>query len=235
MSEHNYILCIETATTVCSVALVDNGRMLTVKEVNEPNIHASALTVFIDEMLSYAGVSLQELSAVAVSKGPGSYTGLRIGVSVAKGICYALDLPLVAVESLEAMAVGFVKQKDLMGNDVVLCPMIDARRMEVYTTMYGGGLSLLKATHALIVDEHSFEIWTAQGKTVWLFGNGADKFSALFAENDGVEVVEGFQSSASFMTEIAEQKYRQGAFEDVAYFEPFYLKDFVATTPKRLV
>lgn len=236
MTDHQYILCIETATPVCSVALVNHGTLVARREANEPNIHASSLTLFIEEVVRTAGITLGELSAVAVSKGPGSYTGLRIGVSVAKGICYALDLPLIAVNTLEAMAFGFVQHElKIWSEDILLCPMIDARRMEVYTAIYGESFSTLKNVHALIVDEHTFDAQVEKEKTMLLFGSGADKFKDLFAAHDKIRVVEGFQNSASFMINIATDRYSQAVFEDMAYFEPFYLKDFVATTPKKLV
>lgn len=237
MSDHHYILCIETATTVCSVALFDKGGEVCRKEANEANVHASALTVFINEVIQTAQISLRDLSAVAVGKGPGSYTGLRIGVSVAKGICYALDIPLIAVDTLRAMASGFIhSDHDVWGGrDAVFCPMIDARRLEVYTTVLDGHLSVLEKTRALIVDANTFDTWVNSGCDVVLFGNGADKFAEMFDHHETIHVVPGFQNSAAFMMGPVLEKFHRGEFEDVAYFEPFYLKDFVATTPKKLV
>lgn len=232
MTENTYILQIETATPVCSVAISKNGETIAQVEADGPNLHASYLTLFIEEALEKADVSRKDLHAVAVSKGPGSYTGLRIGVSTAKGLCYALDLPLIAVNTLEAMAHGFVRQKDNLADiSSILVPMIDARRMEVYMAEYNEQLQCMKETAACIIDENSFANQTRDRYYI-LFGSGADKFETLFENRADVQVKMGFRNAASFFDRLAFQKFRQGAFEDVVYFEPYYLKDFIATTPK---
>lgn len=223
------ILQIETATTVCSVALANRGELIAVKEVNERNVHAEVITVFIDELLNNAGVKYSELDAIAVSSGPGSYTGLRIGVSTAKGLCYALDKPLIAVETLEAMASGFAAKSNYA--DTLLCPMIDARRMEVYTALFDSVGNTLKPTAAEIIDEHSFSSELKQSKIVF-FGDGAAKCRDVLSQNSNTIIVDDFYNSAAHLTQKAYQKYLAGQFEDVAYFEPFYLKDFLVTAKK---
>lgn len=234
MSDQHYILCIETATSTCSVSLSNRSELLGLKESREPNMHASALTVFIQELVADCGITFDSISAIAVSKGPGSYTGLRIGVSVAKGLCYALDIPLISVNSLLAMAQGYLSDNTGSAKNRVLCPMIDARRMEVYVATFDGHLKELEETKALIVNESSFDRWTNKGQQATLFGSGADKLDLIFAEHDQVEVVLGFQNSAAHMVPLAWHKFDHQSFEDIAYFEPFYLKDFVATTPKKM-
>lgn len=230
-----YILHIDTTTTVCSVALADGMELIAVCEVDEPNVHAAKLTLFIEQVLLEAGVSLSQLQAISVSKGPGSYTGLRIGVSVAKGLCYALDIPLLAVDTLYAMALSFVKNEATGHSDRLLyCPMIDARRMEVFTGFYDAMGVGIAAVHALIVDRQSFSAFTAKGKRVVLFGPGADKLSVLFEEDEAIEIIPGIRCSAQNMIEEGARKYGVSDFEDIAYFEPFYLKDFLATKPKKL-
>ncbi|PJJ84160.1 tRNA (adenosine(37)-N6)-threonylcarbamoyltransferase complex dimerization subunit type 1 TsaB [Mucilaginibacter auburnensis] len=223
------ILQIETATTVCSVALANRGELIAVKEVNERNVHAEVITVFIDELLNKAGIKYGELDAIAVSSGPGSYTGLRIGVSTAKGLCYALSKPLIAVETLEAMASGFAAEGNY--TDALMCPMIDARRMEVYTALFDAAGNTIKPTAAEIIDEHSFTTELQQNKIVF-FGDGAAKCRRILSQSSNAVIVEDFYNSAAHLTQKAYQKYQAGQFEDVAYFEPFYLKDFLVTTKK---
>jgi len=230
MSTH-YILQIETATQVCSAALSANGKTMACIDVDEPNVHASRLTLLVQELLQKTGLAISDLSAVAVSKGPGSYTGLRIGVSTAKGLCYAADLPLIGVDTLAGMATGFASQSQLDRN-ALLCPMVDARRMEVYTAVFDGHVQPIAPAAAVIVGPQSFE-YLGLGKRIMLFGSGADKLDAIFSEDKQIEVVTGFKNSASHLSRLADQAYRKESFENVAYFEPFYLKDFVATTPKQ--
>lgn len=230
MSPH-YILQLETATQVCSAALSANGEKLANIDVDEANVHASRLTLIVEELLRKTGLVFNDLSAVAVSKGPGSYTGLRIGVSTAKGLCYATNLPLIGIDTLAGMAAGFLTANG-SDNDVRLCPMVDARRMEVYTATFDHRLSLLTPPQASIIDTHSFDGGEPNQRLV-LFGNGADKFRSLFAEHERIEVVTGFKNSAVHLSQLAYQAFLEGRFADVAYFEPYYLKDFVATTPKR--
>ncbi len=230
-----YILSIETATNQCSVSLSNQGQPFLEVRGEEANLHASKLTLFIQELLDKAGLRFKQLSAIAVSMGPGSYTGLRIGVSTAKGLCYALDIPLIANNTLEALAIGFIQKNLIDVNDkTLLLPMIDARRREVYTAFYRTDGTLFKETAALIIDEKSFDSYLDEGYKLILFGSGADKFVPTFEEEDRIQVIEGFDSFAVFQDSMSFLKFQNGNFEDVAYFEPFYLKDFVASTPKKI-
>jgi len=229
MSNH-HILQIETATQVCSVAVSNNGETISFRDVNESNIHASRLTVLITEVLKEVGLGFEDLAAVAVSKGPGSYTGLRIGVSTAKGLCYATDLPLIGVDTLVSMAEGFRDfYPDVAQRYTQLCPMIDARRMEVYLAVYNQAIQLKRPVSAVVMDAQSFNTLDT-GQRIALFGSGADKLKELFSANDQVDVIPGFLNSARFLSHTAYQAFLAGEFADVAYFEPYYLKDFVATT-----
>ncbi len=228
----HYILQLETATPVCGVALSADGETIAFRDVEEPNAHAARLTLSIDAVLTEAGLSFADLAAIAVGKGPGSYTGLRIGVSVAKGLCYAADLPLIGVPTLAAMAHGFAAaHPDLVGGGHWLCPMVDARRMEVFSGCYDQLLEPTVPPAALVVEAHTFDDYAFDDKIV-LFGSGADKLEALFAGNVRVDVVPGFKNSATHLGRLAYQAWLAGDFADVAYFEPYYLKDFVATTPR---
>ena len=225
------ILCLETATPVCSVAINDGSKTLALRECKGQNAHSEKITIFIKEVLDEVGVGYSQLDAVAVSKGPGSYTGLRIGVSTAKGVCYAAGLPLMAVDTLHAMAVGMREKLGTeLQHDDLLIPMIDARRMEVYCAIFDAEMYPLKGTEALVVDEHSFDD-LLDGHRLWLFGDGAPKLKALFKENSKIQVVEDFSPSAAFMASLSDQALKAKDFVDVAYFEPFYLKDFVAGKP----
>lgn len=225
------ILSIETSTTVCSVALTRDGSTLATQKLFLEKSHSTLLTVVIDTLLAHTEVKKEDLSAIAVSKGPGSYTGLRIGVSTAKGLCYALDKPLIAVNTLHAMAQE-VSQYASKGE--WLCPMLDARRMEVYTSLFNSDLDEIQETRALVLDENSFSE-TLQKNNVLFFGNGSDKFRDLISTNDRVHFIAGVTPSASAVGILATDLLKADEFEDVAYFEPFYLKDFVATRPKKLL
>ena len=229
------ILCLETATTTCSVALNDGPKTLALRECQGQNAHSEKITTFIKEVLDEAGVGYDRLDAVAVSKGPGSYTGLRIGVSTAKGICYAADLPLMAVDTLHAMAYGM---RDRLGAELqpgdLLVPMIDARRMEVYSAVFDADLHRVKDTEALVFDDPSpLSTLNSQLSTsrMWLFGDGAPKLQSLFSGHPEIRIIDGFAPSAAFMATLSDQALKAGDFVDVAYFEPFYLKDFVAGKP----
>lgn len=224
------ILQIETATAVCSCSLSLNGEEVAVRELNEANVHIEKLTLLIEEVLSVVGNALEDLDAVAVSMGPGSYTGLRIGVSTAKGLCYALDIPLISVNTLDAMASGFIEKHAQAYGKYLICPMIDARRREVYSAIYTSDLTKVEPVAARIIDENSFQ---DVSNTLVLFGDGAEKFTDTFLGDEKVVVFNGFVNSAQYLTKIAYQKAMQQDFEDVAYFEPFYLKDFVPTQPKK--
>ena len=227
----NLILLIETATTTCSVALAENGRILSKKELNERNIHASHITLFIDEVMHRAEKAYTDLNAVAVSQGPGSYTGLRIGVSTAKGLCFALDIPLIAVSTLHAMAVGILETISIQDEQTLLCPMIDARRMEVYTALFDTNLVEVENTQAKILDETSFDAYL-ENHTILFFGDGAEKCKSLYGYRSNARFVD-FENAASHLSALAEQKLKTGKIEDVAYFEPYYLKDFMPTKPNK--
>ena len=225
------ILCLETATPVCSVALNDGCCTIALRETEGQNAHSEKITNFIREAMETANIDYRQLDAVAVSKGPGSYTGLRIGVSTAKGICYAADLPLMAIDTLEAMAYGM---KEKLGSQIaendLLIPMIDARRMEVYAAIFDAHLNKIEDTAALVIDENSFEE-LRKTHHLWLFGDGAPKLSKVFENQPNVTVIDGFKPSAAYMRPLAGKALLNKDFVDVAYFEPFYLKDFIAGKP----
>ena len=225
------ILCLETATPVCSVALNSACCTLAMRETEGQNAHSEKITNFIREVMEEAKIDYPQLDAVAVSQGPGSYTGLRIGVSTAKGICYAADLPLMAIDTLEAMAYGMKdKLGSQIGSDDFLVPMIDARRMEVYASVFDANLNRINDTAALVIDENSFEDLRKDHR-LWLFGDGAPKLSKLFENQPNINIIDGFKPSAAYMKVLAERALQQQQFVDVAYFEPFYLKDFIAGKP----
>ena len=222
------ILQIETATTSCSIALAKNGELISFKQVDQRNIHAEVITRFIEDLINEAAVTYNDIDAVAVSCGPGSYTGLRIGVSTAKGLCFALDKPLIAIETLEAMAFGLINNyKEFVDDGTLLCPMIDARRMEVYTAIFNANGDRLQETSASIIDEQSFSDLLA-GKKILFFGDGAEKCRAILGTNPNAVFIPDFVNSAAYLTQKAFDKFRNAEFVDVAYFEPFYLKEFIA-------
>lgn len=225
------ILCLETATTTCSVALNEGSRTLASRECKGQNAHSEKITTFIKEVLEETGLRYDQLDAVAVSKGPGSYTGLRIGVSTAKGICYAADLPLLAVDTLHALAYQMHERLGaaIQPNDLFV-PMIDARRMEVYCSVFYATLNRVSDTKALVVDEDAFAD-LEPGHRLWLFGDGAPKLAPLFVNHPAIHIVDDVLPSAAFMASLSDQALKAGDFVDVAYFEPFYLKDFVAGKP----
>ena len=225
------IHCLETATPVCSVALNDTCCTLALRETEGQNAHSEKITNFIREVMETAKIDYKQLDAVAVSQGPGSYTGLRIGVSTAKGICYAADLPLMAINTLEAMAYG-MKEKlgsQLSENDLLI-PMIDARRMEVYAAIFDANLNKIEDTAAMVIDENAFEN-LRKDHHLWLFGDGAPKLSKLFENQPTITIIDGFKPSAAYMRPLADSALQEHKFVDVAYFEPFYLKDFIAGKP----
>jgi len=221
------ILHIETATQVCSVALSAGGELTQIRESREKNSHSATITVFIEEVMKRAGIPFSALDAISVSMGPGSYTGLRIGVSTAKGICYGLDRPLIAVGTLHAMAAGMISRNPgTPALPVLLCPMIDARRMEVYTALYSPDLNLFREIRAEIINESSFAGELDQHQ-VWFFGDGAEKCRPLLGNHPNARFAEDFHPSAAFMISLAEEKFKRSEFENVVYFEPYYLKDFI--------
>lgn len=224
-----YILQIETSTTTCSVALSLNGECIAYKELQERNIHASSITVFIQDVLNKAGIEFNQLVAVAVAKGPGSYTGLRIGVSTAKGLCYALDVPLIAINTLDMMVAGFLSQNPTFKGFVV--PMLDARRMEVYTGIWNNEGQVVEETSAKIIDE-TFLSELLDSSKVAFIGDGSAKFSEISQHANAEFYLETDYNSARNLSKIAYKALQNKYFEDVAYFEPFYLKDFMVTQPK---
>lgn len=227
------ILQIETSSNVCSVALAQKGVCIDEYNIVEPNMHATKLTLLIESILKRNGLLFSDLSAIAVSMGPGSYTGLRIGVSSAKGLCYALDKPLIGISTLQSMFEGYKGgcSHDLSAK-VLYCPMIDARRMEVYSCLLDNNGNAIVPTAANIIDEHSFLDYLHEYKEIHLFGTGADKLKALFGNNRQIVIKPDFQSTAAYMSALAYDAFVCGSFEDTAYFEPYYLKDFIPTAPK---
>ncbi|WP_432412661.1 tRNA (adenosine(37)-N6)-threonylcarbamoyltransferase complex dimerization subunit type 1 TsaB [Rasiella sp. SM2506] len=211
------VLCIETATTNCSVALSVNGSVIAFREDSDKNYsHAEQLHVFIEEILAEVKLDKANLDAIAVSKGPGSYTGLRIGVSAVKGLCYALEIPLISIPTLAVLA-------SQVNSAATVVPMLDARRMEVYAAVYAEEKEIRK-TRAEILNETSFAEYLQAGKVVFI-GNGVEKFKTL-CQHPNAEFITDALPSAKQMAVLAEKKYTDKLFEDVAYFEPYYLKDF---------
>lgn len=226
------ILNIETSTDVCSTALTCDGEVLFNRENYKSMSHASSLGGYVQEALSEAKSRHLTLDAVAVSRGPGSYTGLRIGVSEAKGLCFGLDVPLIAVDTLAVMACAVMFRKNI-DETALLCPMIDARRMEVYSAVYDRALNPVKPVSAEIIDANSYADILA-GRPVLFFGNGAEKCRDVIV-GEHAHFIDGIHPLASDMMALSEMAFRQSRFENVAYFEPFYLKEFVATKPKNKV
>jgi tRNA threonylcarbamoyladenosine biosynthesis protein TsaB len=231
------ILLIESATEVCSAAISFNGNVIAVREKTEEFRHSELLTVFIGHLLQETGITSRELDAVCVSRGPGSYTGLRIGVSVAKGICYATGIPLISVSSLQSMtgfvAANVVQLTGITGFDGLLCPMLDARRMEIYTALFDRNCVQITDITAQIIQGSSFSA-ELETTCIIFYGNGAAKCKKVI-QHPNAYFPEGVYASARFMSEMAEEKYNKQLFENIAYFEPFYLKNFVATIPKNKV
>ncbi|MCB4799296.1 tRNA (adenosine(37)-N6)-threonylcarbamoyltransferase complex dimerization subunit type 1 TsaB [Neotamlana laminarinivorans] len=224
MSTH--ILNIETATTNCSVSVSKNGETIALIEDNDKGYsHAERLHVYIDEVLMKASITTQDLNAIAVSKGPGSYTGLRIGVSTAKGLSFSLNIPLISVPTLTALA------HQVKTSEGVIVAMLDARRMEVYSAIFDSSFNQIRETQAQILDENAFAENLKAGK-VYFIGNGVEKTKTLI-DNQNAIFIEGKLPSANEMSLIAFKKYEEEKFEDVAYFEPYYLKDFVAIKSKK--
>ncbi len=220
----SYILNIETATRNCSVAIAKDGKTIICKEIAEIGYsHAEKLHVFIDEILQETNLTSKDLSAIAVSQGPGSYTGLRIGVSAAKGLCFALDIPLISVDTLQVLA----SQAKTKG---IIIPMIDARRMEVYSAIFDSKLEKTRAVQAEILDENSF---SGIDETVFFVGDCSEKAKTVLKKDNFIFLDEIVFPSAKEMSPLSYDKFINNNFEDVAYFEPFYLKDFMITTSSK--
>ena len=227
------ILNIETSTDVCSVAISDSGQVIFNKEDHSGPNHAVKLGVYVDEALDFLDSHGLPLEAVAVSCGPGSYTGLRIGVSMAKGICYGRGVKLIAVPTLELMAVPVLLGEHPEDEDALIVPMLDARRMEVYAEVLDRALKVVRPIQADIVDTDTYKEYLDQHH-VYFFGNGAAKCMETI-NHPNAHLVEGIEPLAKNMAPLAEKRFVEGKFEDVAYFVPFYLKDFVAKMPKKLI
>ena len=223
------ILSIETGTDICSVALANDGELMALRESDEGRDHAKKVALFVDELLRETGVQPSDLDAIAVGKGPGSYTGLRIGVSFAKGMCYALDIPLIAIGSLDALTevaredydAGILDIEEEEWAKAKLCPLVDARRMEVYAEVFDNEGKALTDVVAEVVTEDSFKEWR-KDKFV-IFGNGAKKCTELLSDAIFVDIA----PSARGIVRLAEESFKAQKFEDLAYFEPFYLKEFL--------
>ncbi len=231
------ILSIDTSTTSCSVALHRDGTLLGNYELFTERTSSAMLTTLIDQVVQHTGFSLPQLDAIAVAKGPGSYTGLRIGVSTAKGLCFSLDKPLIAVNTLQAMAeqVRPFYATQALAKPILICPMIDARRMEVYCALFDTDGNETAPTSAKIIDEASFTGELA-GHTLVFVGDGAAKCRPVLGNHpDALFPETVILPSARQIGRLATEAYRQGEFEDVVSFEPFYLKDFMATTPRKLL
>jgi tRNA threonylcarbamoyladenosine biosynthesis protein TsaB len=244
------ILHLETATNICSVALSGNGKTLSIRDSSIRNSHSSVLTTLIEEVCTDAGAGIEDIDAVAVSEGPGSYTGLRIGVASAKGLCFSLDKPLIAIPTLKAMAVGMIDvryETQVPSTEyrvpsteyripsteyrVLYCPMLDARRMEVYCGFYDINGDEVRETRAEIIDENSFA-GLLEDNVILFAGEGATKCKNLLKKNINARFLDDFKASAEYMITLAEVAFSNQKFEDLAYFEPFYLKDFVAGKPR---
>jgi tRNA threonylcarbamoyladenosine biosynthesis protein TsaB len=220
------ILNIETATKNCSVSIADKGEILVLKELNDLNYsHAEKLHPFINSALKEAEVDINQIDAVAVSKGPGSYTGLRIGVSAAKGICFAIDKPLISIETLTSLSTS------ISVDEGVIVPMLDARRMEVYVAVFSADNKAAREIKAEIIDAHSFSDYLEKGN-VYFLGDGAPKCQPILTHKNAIFVADKFPSAKEMAT-LSFEKFQQHQFEDVAYFEPFYLKDFLVVPEKK--
>lgn len=221
------ILSIETSTKVSSVALHREGTLVAAQSIHVQNSHSEILVPSIKYLCEISNVAINHIEAVAISKGPGSYTGLRIGTSTAKGLCYGLDIPLISVNTLEAMGYGI---KNYFDQEHLLCPMLDARRMEVYCLIMKTNGLISSETEAKVIDESSFGNILREHKTVF-FGPGAAKCKPVLAHQPNAVFIDDFHPSARHLGAIAWKKFHENQFEDLAYFEPFYLKDFIAKKP----
>ena len=226
------ILNIDTATRNCSVALSKDNELISIRQTKVENSHSSMLTVFIEEILKENKIKPSDLDAIAVSMGPGSYTGLRIGVSTAKGLCYGISKPLISLNTLKIMAFGMIRKYN--DSKTLYCPMIDARRMEIYTALFDSQLKEIEKTSALIIDSETFSSILKTNKVVF-FGDGAAKCKDLYKDNSNAIFIDDFEISAEYMISLSNAKFFANEFENTIYFEPYYLKDFVGTTPKEIL
>ncbi|NJN43018.1 MAG: tRNA (adenosine(37)-N6)-threonylcarbamoyltransferase complex dimerization subunit type 1 TsaB [Flammeovirgaceae bacterium] len=224
------ILNIETSSSGCSIALHNKGELMAFTELNQPQSAASRLAVMINDILNLNGLKAKSLDAVAVSKGPGSYTGLRIGVSTAKGMCLAVKIPLISVDTLPLMA---RQVAPLYSGDFLFCPMLDARRMEVYTMLLNSKFDILEKVNAKVLDENSYDEWLTKNRILF-FGDGSTKYIDVL-KNERAVFIPDVKPSAAKMGEVSFLKFANNEFEDLRTFEPFYLKDFVVKKPKQIV
>lgn len=226
----NYILAIETATKHCSVGISKNGELISLIEQNEDNYtHAENIHPFLQRALEEASITPSALSAISVSKGPGSYTGLRIGVSAAKGLCYALNIPLIGIETLDVLALA-IQKNTTVNEKSIICPVIDARRMEVFTRWYTKDLKPINQVHAAIIEENTTVEWN--NANLIIGGDGAEKLEDILPN---ANIINGMLPSAKYQLELANKAFQNSLFESTAYFEPYYLKDFIAGKPKKLI
>jgi tRNA threonylcarbamoyladenosine biosynthesis protein TsaB len=226
------IVCLETATTLCSVALCDDNGVISLRE-DDSRSHASLVTVFIEEILKENGLKVNDLGAVAVSKGPGSYTGLRIGVSVAKGMAFGAGIPLIGIETTLSMCNGMIMKGYGADKESLFCPMLDARRMEVYYAVYDNSGNKIKDISAEIITGNSFKSFP-ESKKIIFFGDGAMKCREVINRENAV-FADDFMISAAHMQKPVFKAFKEQKFEDIAYFEPFYLKDFITTVSRKNV
>ena len=229
------ILNIETSTNVCSVSLSENESVLASKESFEDKSHSKILSVFINEILTEQKIQAKNLDAVAVSKGPGSYTGLRIGVSMAKGIAFGIEKPLIAISTLQIMAMQVKNEfpELIQADNTWLCPMLDARRMEVYSSFFNNKIEQKKNISADIIDENSY-LDILEQKKVYFFGNGSKKCKSII-KHKNANFLQNIFPLSKYMTQLSYKAFKVKDFKDIAYFEPFYLKDFIAIKPKNKV
>lgn len=226
------ILSIETATSICSVAIHQNGKIKASSDLFSEKSHSGALAILIEQLLAHCDLDFKDLNAIAVSSGPGSYTGLRIGLSTAKGLCFALNIPLISVSSLDSMTYQVMSFAPT-NNKTLFVPMLDARRMEVFYKIISADFKEFKELGNLILEESSFDKYLAEDSIVLLFGNGADKAKELLKYKPKITIIENVNPSASFMGLLAFRKFENSNFEDLAYFEPNYGKEFYSPVSKK--
>lgn len=224
-----YLLHIESTSTVCSVAISKDNELIAIKEINNGYTHAENLHVFVEQLFFETSLQAKDLNAISVSSGPGSYTGLRIGFSAAKGLAYALQIPLITIETLKALSSEVINTDNI---DAIYCPLLDARRMEVYCAIYDNQLNEILPVQPLVLNEESIQIFNKE-KDIYFFGNGMSKSKILLQTLPNVHFIDDITASASSMVSLAFQKYTTQNFADMAYVEPNYLKEFFFTTAKK--
>lgn len=224
-----YLLHIESTSTVCSIAISKDTELVAIKEINNGYTHAENLHVFIEQLLFETSLQVKDINAVSVSSGPGSYTGLRIGFSAAKGLAYALQIPLITIETLKALSSEVI---NIDNQNAIYCPLLDARRMEVYCAIYDNQLNEILPVRALVLNEETIQVFN-QNKNIYFFGDGMPKAKDLLQTLPNVHFIDDITASASSMILLAFQKYKAQDFADVAYVEPNYLKEFFFTTAKK--